>query len=80
MTSGVGGVAFETNVARPESAPAANDHVSTFPWIDHWYPVAVVDDLDSRRPHATHLLGIPLAIWRDTQGAWHAVEDKCPHR
>ncbi|GLC41145.1 hypothetical protein PLESTF_000801600 [Pleodorina starrii] len=66
----------------PASSPsaAAAQQLGTFPWTQHWYPVAVVDDLDPARPHATHLLGIPLALWRDKQGAWHAVEDKCPHR
>ncbi|GLC69204.1 hypothetical protein PLESTF_000801700 [Pleodorina starrii] len=66
----------------PASSPsaAAAQQSGTFPWTQHWYPVAVVDDLDPARPHATHLLGIPIALWRDKQGAWHAVEDKCPHR
>ncbi|GFR42568.1 hypothetical protein Agub_g3466, partial [Astrephomene gubernaculifera] len=61
-------------------APAAEPAGQPFPWFSHWYPVAVLSDLDPRRPHATHLLGIPLALWRDAQGQWRAVEDRCPHR
>ena len=29
----------------------------TFNWRAQWYPVAVVNDLDPSRPHATKLLG-----------------------
>ena len=29
----------------------------SFNWRAQWYPVAVVDDLDPARPHATKLLG-----------------------
>ncbi|PNW70550.1 hypothetical protein CHLRE_17g724600v5 [Chlamydomonas reinhardtii] len=57
-------------------APASN----TFQWHSEWYPVGIIEDLDPRRPHATHLLGIPLALWKDAQGQWRAVEDRCSHR
>ena len=51
-----------------------------YQWHSQWYPVGKVEDLDPRRPHATHLLGIPLALWKDAQGQWRAVEDRCSHR
>ncbi|KAG2490575.1 hypothetical protein HYH03_010969 [Edaphochlamys debaryana] len=64
------------------TAPAheAEPTGESFPWLSQWYPAAIVADLDPRRPHATHLLGIPMALWRDSKGAWRAVEDRCPHR
>ncbi|KXZ51974.1 hypothetical protein GPECTOR_11g96 [Gonium pectorale] len=64
----------------PQAAASPQRSGETFPWFEHWYPVAVLPDLDPRKPHAAHLLGIPLALWRDKSGTWHAVEDKCPHR
>ncbi|KAG2490582.1 hypothetical protein HYH03_010976 [Edaphochlamys debaryana] len=64
----------------PATQPQPQPAVGSFPWLSQWYPVALVADLDPRRPHATHLLGIPMALWRDSKGAWRAVEDRCPHR
>ncbi|KAG2449747.1 hypothetical protein HYH02_005272 [Chlamydomonas schloesseri] len=63
-------------------APAASAACTgnVFQWHSEWYPVGIVEDLDPRRPHATHLLGIPLALWKNAQGQWRAVEDRCPHR
>ncbi len=26
------------------------------------------------------LLGLSLALWADSKGQWHCVEDVCPHR
>ncbi|KAG2490576.1 hypothetical protein HYH03_010970 [Edaphochlamys debaryana] len=62
------------------SSPQPQPAVGSFPWLSQWYPVGLLTDLDPRRPHATHLLGIPMALWRDSKGAWRAVEDRCPHR
>ncbi|KAG2447658.1 hypothetical protein HYH02_007574 [Chlamydomonas schloesseri] len=63
-----------------EAAAAADSDAAAFPWYDHWYPVGILEELDPSRPHAVHLLGVPLALWRDAGGQWRAVEDSCPHR
>lgn len=44
------------------------------------YPLAILKDLDARRPTAAKLLGIPIVIWKDGAGAWRVFEDRCPHR
>jgi len=49
-------------------------------WYKQWYPVAVLRDLDARRPTGVQLLGQELVVWRDGSGAWRAAQDKCPHR
>eukprot|EP00879_Flechtneria_rotunda_P022863 GHRR01024162.1.p1 GENE.GHRR01024162.1~~GHRR01024162.1.p1 ORF type:complete len:151 (+),score=24.46 GHRR01024162.1:161-613(+) len=49
-------------------------------WFQQWYPLAILQDLDPRRPTATKLLGIPLVVWRDGTKQWRAFEDRCPHR
>ncbi|MUG93425.1 Rieske 2Fe-2S domain-containing protein [Scytonema sp. UIC 10036] len=51
-----------------------------FQWTKQWYPVAVVDFLDSSRPHAMQLLGKEIVLWRDGAGKWRCFEDCCPHR
>ena len=50
-------------------------------WLDRWYPVAFLKDLDRQRPQAFTLLEQDLVLWWDGPGgAWRAFEDVCPHR
>lgn len=49
-------------------------------WDEQWYPVAIIADLDPKRPVPIHLLGKSLVIWADAEGKWHCLEDRCPHR
>ena len=52
-----------------------------FRWTSQWYPVAVVDLLDPKKPHSIQLLGKNLVVWKDEgKGTWCCVEDVCPHR
>ncbi|BAZ25467.1 cell death suppressor protein [Kalymmatonema gypsitolerans NIES-4073] len=51
-----------------------------FQWTKHWYPVAAVEYLDPKRPHAMQLLGKDIVLWRDGCGKWRCFEDFCPHR
>mmetsp|Transcript_4547 Transcript_4547/g.11259 ORF Transcript_4547/g.11259 Transcript_4547/m.11259 type:complete len:613 (-) Transcript_4547:2242-4080(-) len=63
-------------------------------WLDAWYPVAFVADIDKAAPYKFELMGIPLVIWWEPAssgaapaasaapegGAWRVLEDLCPHR
>ena len=50
-------------------------------WLERWYPVAFLKDLDPQRPLAFTLLDQDLVIWWDAPGgAWRVFEDVCPHR
>eukprot|EP00878_Enallax_costatus_P015898 GHUV01016666.1.p1 GENE.GHUV01016666.1~~GHUV01016666.1.p1 ORF type:complete len:203 (+),score=34.80 GHUV01016666.1:201-809(+) len=49
-------------------------------WYQQWYPLAIIKDLDARKPTPAKILGIPVVIWRDGSGEWRAMEDRCPHR
>jgi phenylpropionate dioxygenase-like ring-hydroxylating dioxygenase large terminal subunit len=50
-------------------------------WLDRWYAVAFLKDLDPLRPLAFTLLDQDLVIWWDGPGGtWRAFEDVCPHR
>lgn len=51
-----------------------------FQWTKQWYPLAVVELLDPKAPHAVQLLGKDLVLWRDGAEQWHCFEDACPHR
>ncbi|KAI5067053.1 hypothetical protein GOP47_0018205 [Adiantum capillus-veneris] len=52
-----------------------------FDWNAHWYPVAVVADLDKRVPTAVRILARDLVVWWDRHGkTWQVWDDRCPHR
>ncbi|BDA41303.1 Protein TIC 55, chloroplastic [Coccomyxa sp. Obi] len=52
----------------------------TYDWAKQWYPLAFVEDLDPKVPHAMELLGQRLVLWRDAEQQWRCFQDKCPHR
>ncbi|MBV6621969.1 MAG: Rieske 2Fe-2S domain-containing protein [Rivularia sp. (in: Bacteria)] len=58
----------------------SNRTEETFEWTKQWYPVAVVDFLDSSQPHSLQLLGKDIVLWRDNKGEWNCFGDFCPHR
>ncbi|BAF13545.1 hypothetical protein OsI_13974 [Oryza sativa Indica Group] len=65
-------------VAEEVRAPAAGEE--RFDWLDQWYPVAPVCDLDPRKPHGKMVLGLRVVAWFDGGGEWRVVDDACPHR
>jgi len=74
-------VAERPNAAADEPAVAQQEDLPTpMDWYKQWYPVAVLRDLDARRPTGVQLLGQELVVWRDGSGVWRAAQDKCPHR
>jgi phenylpropionate dioxygenase-like ring-hydroxylating dioxygenase large terminal subunit len=48
--------------------------------LNDWHPVAVSQQIAVGAVTATDLLGMRLALWRDSCGVLHAWEDRCPHR
>ncbi|CAH9124242.1 unnamed protein product [Cuscuta epithymum] len=54
---------------------------SKFNWREHWYPVALVEDLDPALPTPFQLLNREIVLWFDrSSSSWVALDDKCPHR
>ena len=52
-----------------------------FDWLDLWYPLAPVCDLDPRAPHGKTVLGLSVVAWYDRgAGEWRVFDDACPHR
>ena len=45
-----------------------------------WYPIAVPEYLDPKRPHPLTILGKRVVVWQDGSGAWRCFDDACPHR
>lgn len=44
-----------------------------------WYAAAWADELDDGTLTRT-ITGMPVVMWRDTNGMAHALHDRCPHR
>ena len=50
-------------------------------WLNRWYPVAILRDLDPQRPWRFTLLDQDLVLWWDrASDQWRAFADVCPHR
>lgn len=64
-----------------ETQDSEEDSSTKFSWRDHWYPVSLVEDLDSSGPTPFQLLNRDLVLWFDQSNSqWVAFDDKCPHR
>jgi phenylpropionate dioxygenase-like ring-hydroxylating dioxygenase large terminal subunit len=51
----------------------------TYGLRNQWYVVAASAEVGDK-PFGVKRLGEALVLWRDENGAVHAVEDRCPHR
>jgi len=47
---------------------------------DRWYIILDADEVPRGRALGVTRLGVPLALWRDSQGVVRATSDVCPHR
>jgi len=45
-----------------------------------WFPVALSADIAAGTSVGVVLNGAEVVVWRDTSGAAHAWQDRCPHR
>lgn len=65
----------------PATDPLLQDERWRRHWLQQWYAVACLKDLDPRRPFAFTLLDQDLVLWWDAAaGQWRAFADVCPHR
>ncbi|WVZ60951.1 hypothetical protein U9M48_010902 [Paspalum notatum var. saurae] len=74
-------VAREAARASEATSPSATSE-ERFDWLDQWYPIAPVGELDPGAPHGKTVLGLSVVAWYDRAGAgeWRVFEDACPHR
>jgi phenylpropionate dioxygenase-like ring-hydroxylating dioxygenase large terminal subunit len=47
---------------------------------NHWYPVAWADQLKPGQVIPVKIWQKPIAVYRDSHGQVHALEDACPHK
>jgi phenylpropionate dioxygenase-like ring-hydroxylating dioxygenase large terminal subunit len=47
---------------------------------DYWYPLEFSAELEKNQALSRQLLGMRIAIYRDTAGIVHAIDDACAHR
>ncbi|CAN6297379.1 unnamed protein product [Urochloa humidicola] len=76
-----------TQTPRTGEAPSPSPSPSggrkeLFDWLDQWYPIAPVCDLDPGAPHGRTVLGLRVVAWYDRAGGgeWRVFADACPHR
>ena len=70
--------------ARADASPAGDveartEFLLTYGLRNQWYVVAASAEVGDK-PFGVKRLGEALVLWRDENGAVHAVEDRCPHR
>lgn len=74
-------VSNSLNSNSAEILPAGGRDPERFDWLEVWYPVFYLEDLDKNKPAKFTLLERDLVIWWDRHSnAWQAFDDRCPHR
>ncbi|TYQ31496.1 Rieske 2Fe-2S domain-containing protein [Pseudanabaena sp. UWO310] len=74
-------VSNSLNSNSAEILPAGGRDPERFDWLEVWYPVFYLEDLDKTKPAKFTLLERDLVIWWDRHSnAWQAFDDRCPHR
>jgi hypothetical protein len=56
------------SVSAAPAAVAPEGKADGFDWLGAWYPVAIISQLDARRPTPVQLLGRRLVLWQDGDG------------
>ena len=46
----------------------------------YWYPVAIAQDLEEFPVKRVRLLGEDLVVWKQPDGAYGIIQERCPHR
>ncbi len=65
----------------PQSKPSGGDDPTRFDWLEVWYPVSYISDLDKAKPNRFTLLDRDLVIWWEAKTQiWRVFDDQCPHR
>ncbi len=51
-----------------------------FNWRQCWYPICFVQDLPQNRPYGFSLYDEPFVLFRNQEGIFVCLTDRCPHR
>ncbi|CAD7702621.1 unnamed protein product [Ostreobium quekettii] len=84
----IGYVEAPADEASTEDGVASEDE--TFQWTKNWYPIIPLDLLEESQGEGFEsglpqiqrqaILGRNIVLWKDAEGKWRAVEDRCSHR
>ncbi|WP_375503904.1 Rieske 2Fe-2S domain-containing protein [uncultured Nostoc sp.] len=64
----------------PTSTFETLEEKQEFNWRQCWYPVTFVQDLPTDRPHSFSLYDEPLVLFKNKDGQFICLTDRCPHR
>lgn len=64
------------NVVSEEMATEGAEMV----WGKNWYPILPLRDVDPKNPYPFTLLGRKMVLWRNGEGEWCCLDDRCAHR
>jgi phenylpropionate dioxygenase-like ring-hydroxylating dioxygenase large terminal subunit len=64
----------------PTSTFETLEEKQEFNWRQCWYPITFVKDLPSDRPHSFSLYDEPLVLFKNQDGQFICLVDRCPHR
>uniref|UniRef100_A0A804QUZ1 Rieske domain-containing protein n=1 Tax=Zea mays TaxID=4577 RepID=A0A804QUZ1_MAIZE len=75
--SAVGVLRGDRDAEEQQSSPSGEER---FDWLDKWYPLAPVCDLDPHVPHGKTVLGLSIVDWYDRgAGEGRVFDDACLH-
>jgi nitrite reductase/ring-hydroxylating ferredoxin subunit len=75
--SAVGVLRGDRDAEEQQSSPFGEER---FDWLDKWYPLAPVCDLDPHVPHGKTVLGLSIVDWYDRgAGEGRVFDDACLH-
>ena len=64
-----------------QQLPVGGTDTHKFNWLEVWYPLFFVKDLDRTKPTSFTLLDRDLVIWWEQKNqTWRVFADRCPHR
>ncbi|MEH2013226.1 aromatic ring-hydroxylating dioxygenase subunit alpha [Nostoc sp.] len=64
----------------PTSTFETPEEKQEFNWRQCWYPVTFVQDLPANRPHSFSLYDEPFVLFKNKDGQFICLTDRCPHR
>ena len=71
-------MSFSTNQAESSLNPVVSD--IGINWRIYWYPVAFETDLPLEHPYGFSIFAEPFVLFKDGDGRWICLADRCPHR
>ena len=73
---------FSASSSKAMESPRPSHHgEEKFDQFSQWYPVALVCDLDKRKPHAKRVMVLDVVVWWDrNESEWKVFDDACAHR